>query len=133
MQREDVWFNSGSDRINAWLYRPTGNGDAAANRTPSAVPSVSNFPSLITRDGGSPTTTLVPLPFTLSIVNDPPCRSVSRRASGGERRRVGRRAAGEHRRDLLADDQHVRVQRPLGGHHRAAPDQDAHQGFTRLS
>ena len=28
MQREDVWFNSGSDRISAWLYRPTGNGDA---------------------------------------------------------------------------------------------------------
>jgi dienelactone hydrolase len=28
MQREDVWFNSGSDRINAWLYRPTSNGDA---------------------------------------------------------------------------------------------------------
>jgi dienelactone hydrolase len=27
-QREDVWFNSGSDRISAWLYRPTGNGDA---------------------------------------------------------------------------------------------------------
>jgi dienelactone hydrolase len=27
MQREDVWFNSGSDRINAWLYRPTGDGD----------------------------------------------------------------------------------------------------------
>jgi dienelactone hydrolase len=28
MQREDVWFNSGSDRISAWLYRPTGIGDA---------------------------------------------------------------------------------------------------------
>jgi dienelactone hydrolase len=28
MQREDVWFNSGSDRINAWLYRPAGTGDA---------------------------------------------------------------------------------------------------------
>jgi dienelactone hydrolase len=28
MQRADVWFNSGSDRISAWLYRPTGNGDA---------------------------------------------------------------------------------------------------------
>src|ERR1700744_1532544 len=28
MQREDVWFNSGSDRISAWLYRPAGNGDA---------------------------------------------------------------------------------------------------------
>jgi len=28
MQREDVWFNSGSDRISAWLYRPTGDGDA---------------------------------------------------------------------------------------------------------
>ncbi len=27
MQREDVWFNSGSDRINAWLYRPDGDGD----------------------------------------------------------------------------------------------------------
>lgn len=25
MQREDVWFNSGHDRISAWLYRPTGN------------------------------------------------------------------------------------------------------------
>ncbi len=28
MKREDVWFNSGSDRISAWLYRPAGNGDA---------------------------------------------------------------------------------------------------------
>src|ERR1700742_3387531 len=28
MQREDVWFNSGSDRISAWLYRPTGDGGA---------------------------------------------------------------------------------------------------------
>jgi len=28
MQREDVWFNSGSDRISAWLYRPATNGDA---------------------------------------------------------------------------------------------------------
>jgi dienelactone hydrolase len=28
MQREDVWFNSGSDRISAWLYRPAGNDDA---------------------------------------------------------------------------------------------------------
>jgi pimeloyl-ACP methyl ester carboxylesterase len=28
MQREDVWFNSGSERISAWLYRPTVNGDA---------------------------------------------------------------------------------------------------------
>jgi dienelactone hydrolase len=27
MQREDVWFNSGSDRVNAWLYRPAGDGD----------------------------------------------------------------------------------------------------------
>ena len=27
MQREDVWFNSGSDRISAWLYRPAGDGD----------------------------------------------------------------------------------------------------------
>jgi dienelactone hydrolase len=26
-QREDVRFNSGSDRISAWLYRPTGDGD----------------------------------------------------------------------------------------------------------
>ena len=26
--REDVWFNSGSDRINAWLYRPARAGDA---------------------------------------------------------------------------------------------------------
>jgi len=24
-QREDVWFNSGRDRISAWLYRPKGN------------------------------------------------------------------------------------------------------------
>jgi dienelactone hydrolase len=28
MQREDVWFNSGHDRISAWLYRPPSNGDA---------------------------------------------------------------------------------------------------------
>ena len=28
MQREDVWFNSGRDRISAWLYRPAGDGDA---------------------------------------------------------------------------------------------------------
>ena len=28
MQREDVWFNSGSDRISAWLYRPASEGDA---------------------------------------------------------------------------------------------------------
>jgi dienelactone hydrolase len=27
MAREDVWFNSGSERIAAWLYRPVGNGD----------------------------------------------------------------------------------------------------------
>jgi pimeloyl-ACP methyl ester carboxylesterase len=27
MQREDVWFNSGNERISAWLYRPAGNGD----------------------------------------------------------------------------------------------------------
>ena len=27
-QREDVWFNSGRDRVSAWLYRPAGNGDA---------------------------------------------------------------------------------------------------------
>ena len=29
--REDVWFNSGSDRISAWLYRPAthGSGDLA--------------------------------------------------------------------------------------------------------
>jgi dienelactone hydrolase len=27
MRREDVWFNSGGDRISAWLYRPDGNGD----------------------------------------------------------------------------------------------------------
>jgi dienelactone hydrolase len=27
MQREDVWFNSGSDRISAWLYRPDGDDD----------------------------------------------------------------------------------------------------------
>ena len=26
MQREDVWFHSGSDRISAWLYRPDGSG-----------------------------------------------------------------------------------------------------------
>ncbi len=28
MQREDVWFHSGSDRISAWLYRPATDGDA---------------------------------------------------------------------------------------------------------
>jgi dienelactone hydrolase len=28
VQREDVWFNSGGDRISAWLYRPEVNGDA---------------------------------------------------------------------------------------------------------
>ena len=28
IDREDVWFNSGRDRISAWLYRPHGNGDA---------------------------------------------------------------------------------------------------------
>jgi pimeloyl-ACP methyl ester carboxylesterase len=28
MQREDVWFNSGRDRISAWLYRPAITGDA---------------------------------------------------------------------------------------------------------
>jgi pimeloyl-ACP methyl ester carboxylesterase len=28
MQREDVWFNSGHDRVSAWLYRPVSNGDA---------------------------------------------------------------------------------------------------------
>ena len=28
MRREDVWFNSGSDRISAWLYRPATDGDA---------------------------------------------------------------------------------------------------------
>lgn len=28
MQREDVSFNSGGDRISAWLYRPAVNGDA---------------------------------------------------------------------------------------------------------
>jgi dienelactone hydrolase len=28
MQREDVWFKSGGDRISAWLYRPTVDGDA---------------------------------------------------------------------------------------------------------
>src|SRR6201987_682249 len=27
VQREDVWFNSGRDRVSAWLYRPAGNGD----------------------------------------------------------------------------------------------------------
>lgn len=27
MQRDDVWFNSGSDRISAWLYRPDSSGD----------------------------------------------------------------------------------------------------------
>ena len=27
MQREDVWFNSGGDRISGWLYRPDSNGD----------------------------------------------------------------------------------------------------------
>src|SRR6201992_338000 len=29
MQREDVWFNSGSDRISAWLYRPDSGGPGA--------------------------------------------------------------------------------------------------------
>src|ERR1700740_2756572 len=28
VQREDVWFNSGRDRVSAWLYRPAGKGDA---------------------------------------------------------------------------------------------------------
>ncbi|MGH3967603.1 MAG: hypothetical protein ACRDTV_05660, partial [Mycobacterium sp.] len=28
VQRSDVWFNSGYDRISAWLYRPEGGGDA---------------------------------------------------------------------------------------------------------
>ncbi|WP_424757795.1 alpha/beta hydrolase [Mycobacterium sp.] len=28
MQREDVWFNSGSDRISAWLYRPASDRDS---------------------------------------------------------------------------------------------------------
>jgi len=28
VQREDIWFNSGRDRVSAWLYRPAGNGDA---------------------------------------------------------------------------------------------------------
>lgn len=28
MQREDIWFNSGHDRISAWLYRPEGSSDA---------------------------------------------------------------------------------------------------------
>jgi dienelactone hydrolase len=28
MQREDVWFNSGHDRISAWLYRPASTGAA---------------------------------------------------------------------------------------------------------
>ncbi|ORW00362.1 alpha/beta hydrolase [Mycobacterium kyorinense] len=28
VQREDVWFNSGHDRVSAWLYRPDSNGDA---------------------------------------------------------------------------------------------------------
>ena len=28
MQREDVWFNSDSDRVSAWLYRPASDGDA---------------------------------------------------------------------------------------------------------
>src|SRR6202451_4791442 len=28
VQSEDVWFNSGSDRISAWLYRPASDGDA---------------------------------------------------------------------------------------------------------
>jgi dienelactone hydrolase len=28
MQREDVWFNSGSDRISAWLYRPEGSSNS---------------------------------------------------------------------------------------------------------
>jgi dienelactone hydrolase len=27
MTREDIWFNSGSDRISAWLYRPASDGD----------------------------------------------------------------------------------------------------------
>jgi dienelactone hydrolase len=35
MQREDVWFNSGSDRISAWLYRPD-SGSPGAN-TPLLV------------------------------------------------------------------------------------------------
>src|SRR5947209_183121 len=30
MQREDVWFNSGSDRISAWLYRPDVDGSDSA-------------------------------------------------------------------------------------------------------
>ena len=42
---------------------PTGRGDVAANRTPSAVPSLANFPSLITRDAGNATTTLCPALF----------------------------------------------------------------------
>jgi dienelactone hydrolase len=29
MRREDVWFNSGNDRISAWLYRPDGGGSDA--------------------------------------------------------------------------------------------------------
>jgi dienelactone hydrolase len=28
-QREDVWFNSGCDRVSAWLYRPDGDGKHA--------------------------------------------------------------------------------------------------------
>jgi dienelactone hydrolase len=28
-QREDVWFNSGGNRVSAWLYRPVGGGSAA--------------------------------------------------------------------------------------------------------
>src|ERR1700751_3177035 len=28
VQREDVWFNSGRDRVSAWLYRPAGSGPA---------------------------------------------------------------------------------------------------------
>jgi len=28
VQREDVWFNSGHERIRAWLYRPKGSSDA---------------------------------------------------------------------------------------------------------
>src|SRR6201992_3763505 len=28
MQREDVWFNSGSDRVSAWLYRPASRAKA---------------------------------------------------------------------------------------------------------
>src|ERR1700756_4395883 len=29
MQREDVWFNSGRNRISAWLYRPASDGSEA--------------------------------------------------------------------------------------------------------